>query len=261
MKNNDRKFLIEFIKLFLQEDEEAKKPKTAGQKAMSAASTGVDAALTYGAVSAIGRKKLLKAKKGKGKLAKIGRAWGKKEREVASAIRKTKVAQAVSKTKAGRALTTIKGKKKYGGQSYKKQLGQAITKGAKAIVRSPLKSAGYAAAFWVAWRTLGAAISKAKRRCGVFGFGFQRKVCIAKVQAEEANRKISLIKTKQDQVCSPSKNPQACKEKFNAMIINLEQKRKEAMERLSMLKAKAQQKNISTQKGEEKASGKGIKLI
>jgi len=204
MKKYQEKYLREFAEEFLTEKRPAELIKQAAAKVKSTA-------------KGVGGKVAGAAKK-------VGYAGGKVAGKVAGAPNKVggKVSGAAKK-------------------DYAKSpaLQKAAVHGAKVgkyVKASPLKSAamavGAAAAFWTAYRGLGAAFSKAKKECGTFKIGKKRKLCMLQVNIRETDKKIALIKQKAATVCSTAKDPEKCKEKMKAMVAKLEEKKSRYMNKL-----------------------------
>lgn len=89
----------------------------------------------------------------------------------------------------------------------------AANKGLKAVDKAAgggaLGLVGQAAAVWVTWRALGAALNKDKRKCGAFSVGAKRAACLLGAKASTIEKKIALLSKLKSQ-CKGSKSPDAC---------------------------------------------------
>ena len=74
---------------------------------------------------------------------------------------------------------------------------------------------------WVAYRAIRAAISEKSRRCGAFGIGKVRDICLAKVKALDATKMAGLI-SREMKNCAQAKNPAKCKAAGQKKIASLQ---------------------------------------
>lgn len=94
---------------------------------------------------------------------------------------------------------------------------------------------------WASWRTVEAAFSKAKRKCGVFTIGKKRERCIAEVKSQMLNEKIKILNKSKKQC------PQKAKEDRKLTIKRCKEMFKKAVEQL-----KLEIKILNVRKGDKK---------
>jgi len=114
----------------------------------------------------------------------------------------------------------------------------------------------FAAPLWIAWRSLGALLSKAKQRCGVIRISQDRDACIIKAKMQMVQKKIELIK-KASGDCDKAKNAEKCSESAKNQIYKLNLKIEKYKEKLQKLADAG--RNSGDSKGNEPS--KGARLI
>jgi len=147
-----------------------------------------------------------------------------------------------------------------------KGAGKAVTGTAKfgaGFVARPAKfAAKTAAATWLLYRTIGALANKAKRKCGVFGFGLQRNVCMAKVNLDEAKKKLQFLQSQKNKICGNAKDKSKCGATMDASIAKMRATVDKRAKALASLTTKAAQKGKTTSKGMEKATkGSSVRVV
>jgi len=113
---------------------------------------------------------------------------------------------------------------------------------------------------WAAYRAIRAFANEKSRKCGTFGIGRTRDVCLWKLRAEEATKMAALI-AKEMKNCSQSKNPDKCKKAGQAKIMKYQAKAKQQMDKIKKFGTKSPKKNIKAKAGLEKAASKEDKWV
>jgi len=109
--------------------------------------------------------------------------------------------------------------------------------------------------YWAAYRAIRAAFDAKSKKCGVFGIGRQRDVCLWKLKAEEARKEASIFK-KGLSDCAKHPKPDLCKSKGLAAVQRSLLKAKKFEDKIKSYSQKAPEKALKAKTGLEKAAGK-----
>lgn len=102
--------------------------------------------------------------------------------------------------------------------------------------------------YWVLWRGIAAAASKAHRKCGILRATNQRDVCLAQVRIDQLTKQIQVLeKLKND--CKTRPDPKECVTRTNATISQLKTKLQKQEAKFKQAKAKMQLKGKTEEGG------------
>jgi len=113
---------------------------------------------------------------------------------------------------------------------------------------------------WLMYRTIRAAFDEKSKKCGVYGVGRVRDVCLWKARADKHKKLANLLK-KAKSNCSKHKDPSACVSKLNAQIAKEKMKYKNQMEKIKQYSIKSPEKQMKAQAGERRAASPETKFF
>lgn len=113
---------------------------------------------------------------------------------------------------------------------------------------------------WIAYRGIRAALSERSKKCGIFGMGKERDICMLKVKAQNAKAMVGLVQ-KSMVNCKQSKNPQKCIAVGQNKIKEFQNKAKKYEDKIKKYASKSPQKSLKATRGVKKAEDPMTKLI
>ena len=109
--------------------------------------------------------------------------------------------------------------------------------------------------YWAAYRAIRAAFDAKSKKCGVFGIGRERDVCLWKLKAEQARKEASIFK-KGLSDCAKHPKPDQCKAKGMAAVQKTLGRAKKFEDKIKIYSAKNPKKSMKAKAGLEKAASK-----
>jgi len=109
--------------------------------------------------------------------------------------------------------------------------------------------------YWAAYRAIRAAFDAKSKKCGVFGIGRKRDVCLWKLKAEQARKEAAIFK-KGLSDCAKHPNPNQCKAKGLAAVQKALGKAKKFEDKIKTYSFKDPNKALKAKAGLEKAASK-----
>ena len=107
--------------------------------------------------------------------------------------------------------------------------------------------------YWPLYRALRATFDEKSKKCGVFGIGRKRDVCLWKLRAEQKKKEAGIFKRSLAK-CGQHADPENCKAKTKEVIAKALDKAKQFENKISKYSAKAPAKGIKAQAGLKKAA-------
>ena len=93
-------------------------------------------------------------------------------------------------------------------------------------------------AAWVTWRDLAETTKTCKKRCEPIKLSSMKGLCVAKCQADEAIRRVTMLRSALTN-CGRAKNPDRCREGINKQIEKWADRLRDIRIRVAKLRVKA----------------------